>query len=239
MAKRMRGRPPRGEYPGKTAVMNFRIRPDTKRLLEAAARASGRTLSQETEHQLRRALVDMGVGPTFALMKVIGSAIDAIISTRYSRGNPNWIDDPYLFDQVAKAITGAFEIFRPAGVITRPADVLHGSAIAAKAEGQAAALQLLALIRSADVLTPISRQSAQTRALTVMKQDLGALLDRPVSRTRDEIVSNALGEFKSQRGVIDKARTDPDAITPDEALILWRIAGEMASTTQPVKKGRS
>jgi hypothetical protein len=239
MAKRTRGRPPRGEYPGKTAVMNFRIRPDTKQLLEAAAQASGRTLSQETEHQLRRALVDMGVGPTFALMKVIGSAIDAIISTRFPPGKSNWTDDPYLFDQVAKAISGALEIFRPAGVITRPPDVLHANAIATKAEGQAAALQLLALIRSADVSTPISQQSAQIRALTIMKQDLGALLDRPVSRTSDEIVHNALREFHSEREVIDKARNNPDAITPDEALILWRVAGQMASTTQLVKKSQS
>ena len=52
--KSKRGRPPGGEYAEKSAVMNFRIRPDTKRLLQQAAHMSGRTLSQETEHQIRK-----------------------------------------------------------------------------------------------------------------------------------------------------------------------------------------
>jgi TraY domain len=51
-----RGRAPKGEYAGKTQVMSFRLTPDTKAALRRAAARSGRSLSQETEHRLRRGL---------------------------------------------------------------------------------------------------------------------------------------------------------------------------------------
>jgi TraY domain len=52
VAKTRRGRRPQGEYAGKTGVMSFRIRPDTKAALREAATTSGRSLSQEAEHRL-------------------------------------------------------------------------------------------------------------------------------------------------------------------------------------------
>ena len=51
-----RGRAPKGEYAGKTEVMSFRLTPDTKAALRRAAATSGRSLSQEAEHRLRRGL---------------------------------------------------------------------------------------------------------------------------------------------------------------------------------------
>jgi hypothetical protein len=56
MAKARRGRAPQGEYAGKTGVLSFRIRPDTKTALRKAAAAANRSLSQEAEHRLRRGL---------------------------------------------------------------------------------------------------------------------------------------------------------------------------------------
>jgi TraY domain len=53
-----RGRAPKGEYAGKTEVMSFRLTPDTKAALRRAAATSGRSLSQEAEHRLRRGLDD-------------------------------------------------------------------------------------------------------------------------------------------------------------------------------------
>jgi hypothetical protein len=53
-----RGRAPKGEYAGKIEVMSFRLTPDTKAALRRAAATSGRSLSQETEHRLRRGLDD-------------------------------------------------------------------------------------------------------------------------------------------------------------------------------------
>ena len=58
-----RGRVPKGEYAGKTEVMSFRITPDTKTALRRAAATSGRSLSQEAEHRLRRGLEPAPTGP--------------------------------------------------------------------------------------------------------------------------------------------------------------------------------
>ena len=54
------GRKPKGEYSGKSAVFSTRIRPDTRDALWQAAKASGRTLSQEVEFRLRRSIDEDG-----------------------------------------------------------------------------------------------------------------------------------------------------------------------------------
>ena len=90
----------------------LRIRPDTKRLLQQAARASGRTLSQETEHQLRRALIEMGA-PTYAFLQTIGQAVDSLVNFRDQKAR--WLDDPYLYRQARNAITAALDLFQPEG----------------------------------------------------------------------------------------------------------------------------
>ena len=108
MAKR--GRPPTGEYVGSKVVANFRVGRDTKQLLEAAARKSGRSISQETEHQLRRALVGK-TGATAAVVGAVGLAIDGLIA-----GSPvaeQWLKDPRAFDQVAGCFAAAIAMFRP------------------------------------------------------------------------------------------------------------------------------
>jgi hypothetical protein len=53
MAGKKRGRPAQGEVTGKSAVFSTRIRPDTRADLVEAAKASGRSLSQEIEHRLQ------------------------------------------------------------------------------------------------------------------------------------------------------------------------------------------
>ncbi len=224
MGKAKRGRPPGGEYPGKTAVMNFRIRPDTKRLLEAAREASGRTLSQETEHQLRRALVDMGAGPTFAIMRVIGAAIDMLL--RQKPAKLMWTDDPYLFDRVTAAISGAMELFRPPGASQSQEDQLLS-----KSEGKAAVLQLLRLIETVDTSGPVDAHSPERRALRGMKYDLGSLVERPKFQSHEDLVADALREYRetqAERDLLTKAQKTPEAITSEEALKLWRMAGEIS-----------
>jgi hypothetical protein len=206
--------------------MNFRIRPDTKRLLQEARDVSGRTLSQETEHQLRRALVDLGTGPTFAILKMVGMAIDALLAQQHRRANPPWVDDPHSFDQVVKAIAGALEVFRPPGARPKSDDDL----IISKFEGRAAVLQLLALVRAIDQSVPIGKQTVHRRALTMLKADLEAfsLVERTGPLDTNRLVAAALRERSDHRELISKARTNPEAITPDEALQLWRLAGDMA-----------
>ena len=56
-----RGPHPKGEYGGKiarTAVLSTRLQPDTRARLSEAAKASGRSLSQELEHRLRGSFIE-------------------------------------------------------------------------------------------------------------------------------------------------------------------------------------
>ena len=56
-----RGPKPKGEYGGKiarTAVLSTRLQPDTRARLSKAAKASGRSLSQELEHRLRGSFIE-------------------------------------------------------------------------------------------------------------------------------------------------------------------------------------
>ncbi len=52
--KRKPGRPPAGPYEGKRKTLSTRITPELRDKLEAASKASGRSLSQEIELRLDR-----------------------------------------------------------------------------------------------------------------------------------------------------------------------------------------
>src|SRR3974390_151320 len=75
-------RPPKGEYPEKKRVFASRVREDTWAKLQQASAKSGRSVSQEFEHQLRRALdegekIESAFGDlrTYALMKLAAQAV--------------------------------------------------------------------------------------------------------------------------------------------------------------------
>lgn len=214
--KRVRGRPPGGEYPEKTAVMNFRTRPDTKRLLIEAARRSGRTLSQETEHQLRRALLGMGTGPTHAILTAVGSAIDGLIRMHHPVPE-RWTEDPVLFDQIVRAFTAAIEMFRPVGPI--PQLVPHEQMEFDRLKGRAALLELLAQVEAADLSAPLAKRSARERGLAILKQDLDELTTRP-----------AFGELIA---LAQKAAKNPADAEEKDARELWRFIGFLAAARRP------
>ena len=78
-----RGRKPKGEYVGKTKVFSTRLRADTKSALGRAAAKSGRSLSQEVEHRLRRSFDEdrdlferFGGRENYALLRLIGSCLE-------------------------------------------------------------------------------------------------------------------------------------------------------------------
>jgi hypothetical protein len=205
MPSRKLQRAPRG--PQKSAVMNFRIRPDTKTLLKRAAQAHGRTVSAECEYQLQCALFDMGTGPTHALLAVVGSAVDRLI--RRTTAPPNrWTRDPVQFDAVVEAITGALRLFRPEGPVAQGPD--H-STQSDRLQGRAAIFELLAEIAAVDPLAPLSRQTAEQRRLGIMKQDLGELIGQPA--LQQLILLTA------------KAAKNPDQVEEKDARDLWKFMG--------------
>ena len=223
-ARRRGGRPPKGEYAGKSAVMNFRVRPDTKQLLEAAAHASERTLSQETEHQLRRALFHTGVSPIHALMATIASVIDGLRNLENPKAR--WFSDPYLFAQGREAMTTAYEMFCPEGA--PPQTIEENLELGGRMQGRLAILERLRDIQIADPSVPLSKRSQHERILVMEKTDLGALAERPrvygmtADQTREEHkLGVRLGEL------MRKARK-PEAMTPSERKRLDELADQIA-----------
>jgi hypothetical protein len=170
--KRRRGRPPHGDYPEKSAVINFRIRPDTKQALQDAARASGRTLSQECEHQLRRGLIEMGAGPTHAILRIIGRAIDKLVNLKAP--NAKWMDDAYLYQQAENALIATLRLFRPEGAPPKESLDFGGTQ-----QGALLAREEFRDVQLADSSIPFAKQSTRQRVLHTEKADLGALADRP------------------------------------------------------------
>jgi plasmid stability protein len=116
MAKR--GRAPKGEYAGKTEVMSFRLTPDTKAALRRAAARSGRSLSQETEHRLRRGLDEeeaisslWGDVKTSAMLRLAAQVVQSVRTLQDTK--VHWTADAKVFDSAIEAIAGTLKLFRP------------------------------------------------------------------------------------------------------------------------------
>lgn len=223
--KAKRGRPPGGEYADKSTVINFRIRPDTKRLLQDAAHTSGRTLSQEAEHQLRRALIEMEAGPTYAFLQTIGQAIDKLVNFKDPKAN--WLHDPYLYRQARGAITAALDLFQPAN---SPPDVATEQLdLGGTHQGRMATMDLVRKIQLADSSTPLAKQTSEQRLLVSRKVDLGALADRPQVYGRTAEQARQEHEIGSEFGpLMRKAERDPDQMTNKDWRQLRRLAEALA-----------
>ena len=129
----MRGRKPKGEYAEKGVTLSTRIRSDTRAALEEAAKASGRSLSQECEHRLRRsfdedeALIDrLGGRQLYAMFRMIAAAMELTVMQwqQFSSAKDerfDWIADPFGYDQAMKAAISVMDRLRPPGDPTMPA----------------------------------------------------------------------------------------------------------------------
>jgi TraY domain len=174
-----RGPAIKGEFAGQTAVLSTRIRPKTREYLEAAAKKSGRSLSQEIEFRLRNSFTNderweaaFGSRKNFAIMRTMASLAESMINVK-NRG-ADWTSDPYLFDQVAKAIGFVLELIRPPGDLPQTVeDALdHGGARQWKWQ----AAELFREIKEVDPALPVSEKS---KGLAVrLKDDLGEIAER-------------------------------------------------------------
>ena len=174
MAKR--GRPPSGEYPEKKRVFASRIREDTWKLLQQAAATSGRSISQEFEHRLRRGLDedkaienDFGDRRTLAVMKM--AAMAAVNSARLNpiHSKMHWTSNAQAFDRALNAIVEVLKAFRP----YEPKDAVM------TLEGAAPTLEVVRQIQAADPARPLNKTSKRQRAMLRLKDELGDLVYRP------------------------------------------------------------
>jgi hypothetical protein len=174
-----RGRRPKGEYPEKKRVFASRIREDTWEMLHKAATKSGRSVSQEFEHQLRRGLDEdkriediFGDSRTFALMKIAAMAgvNSPLLSPKHSKAH--WTSNVEAFDRALEAIVATLKVFRPHELIA--ADLRTGSP-----QLGGPTLELVREIKAADPTRPLDKMSKSQRALLRLKNELGELADRP------------------------------------------------------------
>ena len=173
-----RGPKPRGEYGGKggrTAVLSTRLQPDTRARLVAAAKANGRSLSQELEHRLRRTFTEddkaidwYGSEKTAAVVKLIGATIQSASARVPKRGKRDWLKEQWLFDDVMTAIRHVLLWFRPGGD-SGLREITLGS-------GTDPVDQLINEIRLSDPSLPIGAGSSRQHAMATLKDKLGNLV---------------------------------------------------------------
>jgi hypothetical protein len=152
----------------------------------------------------------MGPGPTHALLNAVGSAIDALLRMK-TPAPERWTENPFLFDHVIRAFTAALEMFRPEGPVPQeePKEIREFHRL----QGRAALLELLAAASTTPAI-PLEKQSSQQRALSMMKQDLSELVERPILR---ELILLA-----------QKAAKNPNEVVEQDARELWRFIGWLA-----------
>jgi hypothetical protein len=176
MAKR--GRPPKGEYPEKKRVFASRIREDTWEMLQRAAARSGRSVSQEFEFRLRRSLDDdekiesaFGDLKTFGLMKLAAQAVKSMCDVKNLK--VHWTADVTAFDEALEVITRTLQGFRPH--VLSATNLVTGS----PELGTPALVEIVREIQAADPTRSLGKISKRQRAILRLKDELGALADRP------------------------------------------------------------
>jgi hypothetical protein len=190
-----RGPQPKGEYAGQSAVFSTRIRPELKAALESAAEDSGRSLSQEVAHRLRRTFVEdermadaFGSRRNYLVVRMIGLAMQA--SKIYGDDQAaDWLDDPASFDAAVTMANVILKALRPSGKPTMrvPRKIL------ASTYGSTAAI-LLKDVQGADPSEPLNR-SRQHRVFKGLKSGFAGLLKTELGTvlTRPEIVAGTDG----------------------------------------------
>jgi hypothetical protein len=174
-----KGPAPRGEYVGKSSVFSTRIRPDLRQKLEQGAKKSGRSLSQEIEHRLRRTFVEdekisemFGDRRTFLLMKMMAAAIQF---KGDDRPPGEWLENPDDFEIGIAAALSVLEAVRPRGAVNPDNPFL---AFANKVKAEGIAFEIWKEIKKADTALPITRGTRADHWNAMAKADLGEIADR-------------------------------------------------------------
>lgn len=179
-----RGRRPQGNYKGKTKVLSTRITAELSAALRQSAAIKGHSVSQEIEHRLRRSFgEDLGIIERFgnrrnyAVLRLISSYMDAL----YKPGDldASWLDDPYIFAQLERAVALMFDQLRPAGDARPP---LYSTIGLSPDDYQATQVgaALLEAVKAADPgVLPITGLAA------LIRDDLGAVADRITAKPDD------------------------------------------------------
>jgi len=135
------GRPTKATVPGERVSLGLKVTSNIKKRLDKAARASGRTQSQEAEFRLERSFdhqdllqnaMELAYGrPLAGVLLILAKAIKgagenaafgaATVSSSHTLdGPPKWLDIPYAYDQAVRAANRILEAVRPLGDAEMP-----------------------------------------------------------------------------------------------------------------------
>lgn len=132
------GRPTKAARSGSRVSLGLKVTADTKRKIEAAAAASGRTQSQEAEARLERSFdradllpeaLSLAFGERFAgMLLLLGKAMDIFgkqAASLEQQGSVHaapwgWLDSPYAFEQARRVAEIILSELAPPGAIDVP-----------------------------------------------------------------------------------------------------------------------
>jgi hypothetical protein len=209
-----RGPAPKGEFGDKSAVLSTRISADLRAWLEEAKAESGLTLSREIEFRLRRTFTeDQTIRESFgsrrnrALMKLLSMAVE---TRRPDSSNADWIDDPWLFDQVVRTLNNLLQAIRPQGQARSPwADTAfaEGAEAIDNIGAREKAAALIMGVAKGDASLPLSVSKSQ-HVVNLLKSDLGDIVQRPqfFEGTADEIMAVVARRAKVENHPTPKRR---------------------------------
>jgi hypothetical protein len=205
-----RGRRPQGNYKGKAKVLSTRITTELREAIEASADAKGHSLSQEIEHRLRRSFDEdqniierFGNRRNYAVLRLISSYMDAMHNP--TNLEASWLDDPYVFAQLAKAIIVMLDQLRPPGDPTPP--ISSALALAPNTyQGDQVAAYLLQAVKDASPGT-LPTKTDKFWPAALIRADLGEIGDR-ISISPD--AGDAITRFAEQLVPRQNNETDED-----------------------------
>jgi hypothetical protein len=177
------GKQPGGEFVEKTAVLSTRITSDLRRSLDDAARASGRTLSQEIEARLR---YSFGENPkidrqTGVVVEIMGMVISALQNPE--KPAARWFSDRYCWHQAISAAVTVLNMFRPEPEKVAPVSYTPRGAKVGKGRYQAVSFAeaLVADLQTADLAVAMDMPNARHQLhMAALRERMGEdLADRP------------------------------------------------------------
>lgn len=175
-----RGPAPKGAFENKSQVLSTRIMPDTRANLEAAAKASGRSLSQEIEHRLRRTFIeDEKMSDAFGSRRVYLMMRLAALALEKDCGK--WLDDENDFDRALEVLNKLFSAIRPSG--SRSTEIIQYNLPAAEWTKV-----IWSLVQGSKISMPLSDGTRSEHFAAVVRAEMGSVALR----------ANILGEDRQE-----------------------------------------
>jgi hypothetical protein len=120
------GRKPSGPLDGKNSTFTTRIRSDTRKQLDRAARQKDRSLSQEVEIRLRESFNKEGNIPSH--IQSLSLAISSLAMDIESRTGESWREDAFTCDALRNGVEFLIASLAPGGEIVASAHLMKSVA---------------------------------------------------------------------------------------------------------------